>query len=101
MRLTLKDILQKLILLLNMSSHTLTHPVRSQEIGAPDTGALTAIFICWSDSTTGRPDLARATSKLTRFIDEDVVVKNEVGVTIDNEATGIDLGASGANAIDL
>jgi hypothetical protein len=101
MGLTLKNVFEKFIFLFNMSSNTLTHAVRGQEISAPNTGPLTAILIGRSDSTTGRPDLTRATSELARLIDKDVVIENEVRVTVDNETTGVNLSASGANPINL
>ena len=99
--LTLKNVLQKFILLINMSPHTLPHTVRGKEIRAPDSGALTAILVRWSDTSTGSSDLTRSTRELARLVDEDVVVQNEVRVTVNNETTWVNFGASGANTIDL
>jgi hypothetical protein len=99
--LTLKNVLQEFILLINMSPHTLTHTVRGEKVGAPNTGPLTSVLVRWSDTATGGSDLARSTRELARLIDEDVVVENEVRVTVNHETSWVNLSPSGANTIDL
>jgi hypothetical protein len=99
--LTLKNVLQELILLLDMSANTLTHTVRGQEIGTSYSGALTAILVRWPDTTTGCSDLTRATRQLARLVHKDVIVENEMSVPVDNEATRMNFSARGANTLDL
>jgi hypothetical protein len=99
--LTLKNVFEEFILLVNMSPHTLPHAVRSQKISATNTGPLTSILVRWPDTATGGPDLAGSTRELARLIDEDVVVENEVRVTVNHETSWVNLSPSGANTIDL
>jgi hypothetical protein len=101
MSLALKYVCKDFILLLNMSTNTLSHTVRGEEIRTTNPRTLTSVLVCWPDPPTGRSDPARATSELARLIDEDMVVQNQMGVAINDKAPRINLGTCGANTINL
>jgi hypothetical protein len=68
-RFTLKDVLQEFVLLFHMGANPLAHAMRGEEIRAPNPGSLTAVLVCWTNSSTSRSDLTCAPSELPRFVD--------------------------------
>jgi hypothetical protein len=75
--------------------------MRSKKIGASNPRTLTAVLVRRTDTTTRCSDLTCAPSELSRLINEDMVVKNEVSVPVNNKAAWIDLRPCGTNTIDF
>jgi hypothetical protein len=93
--------LQDLVLLGYVRPNPFLHAVWIQEIRAPNTGALTSILVRGPDPATRSANFFRPSRALTRLVDRDVIIENEMGIAVDHDSPWRGISSSRSYSLHL